>query len=426
MGGIIVKTKRIRRAMLLLALGCLPIAYACGGIGGTETGSVAPPINISALAAHVEEVADTLVPEVSDAGGASLIAMQALTFGTSDQWDQYLQDSNLTVLTDVFGEGDASGVVTRIRVLTNQFRDTLEGIFSQDPDISCEGADVLEEGDTLEVAFYGAISNGTAEDRYFDCAHTQTHDDPQDNYTTLYGEDSSGGVVRIVSMMDVTNANEWWPEERGNLLRNLQVVYATYAETEEEGGTVGYLDLQYAQASIYSGLDDDLGAEDDNILFKSRTRITGRATLDESGVSTGGVGDFTVTKYDRSINDDATVWTSVTKTVGRGDYSSEGFSLFGIDSTSMDGAAGTFCIQTPVEGAGLPAHAEDANCSAYETTTAWGSAEFPFALADEIELNFEDKVFFEGTDTDLISNSGDNFAIPTYESTSPADDSSLL
>lgn len=422
MRGITMSVKRIKRAVFLLALGCLPVISGCnstpGGAGGTETGTTAP-INTSSLAAHLEAVADTLVPEVSDTGGGALTqaGIAALTLGTSDQWDQYLQENNLTVLTDVFGPGNEGGVVTRIRVLVNQFRATLEDLFSQDPEISCDHANVLEEGDDLEIAFYGAISNGTAEDRYFDCVYTQTQDDPEDNYTTLYGEDADH-TIRIVSMFDVTNANEWSPEERGNLLRNLQVVYATYAETEEEGGTVGYLDLRYAQASIYSGLDDDFEAADDNVIFKSRTRITGRATLDESGAPTAGVGDFTVTKYDRGVNDDATVWNSVTKTIGRGDYSSGGFSLFGIDSdaSSLAGTAGTFCIQIPAEGTGLPVHAEDADCGGYETAYAWGISEFPFVLTDEIGLNFEEKVFFEGTDDDLISNSGDNFAIPTYDS----------
>ena len=54
-------------------------------------------------------------------------------------------------------------------------------------------------------------------------------------------------------------------------------------------------------------------------------------------------------------------------------------------------------------------------CTALETGLAWGDASFPFTLSPDVEEAFDDNPFFEGNDTDLISNTGDNFSIPTYD-----------
>lgn len=391
-----------------------------GAEGGTETGTTNAGLDTSTIGGKIESTADTLVLSVVSSGESSLSVpnnLRAAVDGTSDEWDSYLDPSNITALTDVFGSPDDDPApVTRIRVLIDDFRDTVEGIFAEDPEITCEGASALNGGDTVEIAFYDPVSNGTAEDRYFDCVSESTGEDAEDIYVTLYGIDADN-VVRIVSMMNTTGDNIWYPEERGNFLQNLQVVNAAYAESEGEGETIGYLDIQYAQASIYSGLDDDIEAGDDNVLFKSRTRITGRAVLDEAGDPLSGNGDFTVTKYDRGINDDDTVWEIVTQSTGRGSYGAGDYSLFKVDSTasSLVGQGGTFCVQMPEEGTDVPAYADSANCTALETSFAWESAVFPFTLSPDVEEAFDDNLLFEGDDTDLIGNSGDNFSIPTYD-----------
>ena len=394
---------------------------SCGGtgeeLGGTETGTTESGLDTTNIAGKIESTANALVPLVivSDADqSASPGFITRAINGTSEEWDTYLDPTNVTVLTDVFGDPDEDPApVTRIRVLMDDFRNTLDAIFPEDPDIACEGANPLTSGDTLDVAFYDSISNGTTEDRHFDCITEQEGED--NHYVTLYGVDSTN-VVRVASMMDVTNANIWFPEERGNFLRNLQVVIATYAESGEGETTVGYLDIQYAQASIYSGLDDDLEAEEDNVLFKSRTRITGRATLDESGTPVDSTGDFVVTKYDRGAGDDETFWESVTKTNGRGSYGEGEYSLFKIDSntSSLEELADTFCTQFPEDGTDVPAYADPANCSVLETALAWGDVTFPFDLEPALSATFDDNESFEEDEGDLISNDGSNFEIPTY------------
>ncbi|MBI4412614.1 MAG: hypothetical protein HY541_09045 [Deltaproteobacteria bacterium] len=388
-----------------------------GDVGGTETGTTESGLDTSTIGGKIEATASALVlsVEASDGDASVSPALRAAVDGTSDEWDTYLEDDNVTVLTDVFGSPDDEvAPVTRVRVLLDDFRNTVEGIFSEDPNIDCTGATALNEGDSLEMAFYDPISNGTTDDRYFDCISEQDEEDS--HYVTLYGADSSG-VVRVASMYDVTGDNIWYPEERGNFLQNLQVVIASYGESEEEGTTVGYLDLQYAQASIYSGLDDDIAAEEDNILFKSRSRITGRVELDADGNPVVGTGDFIVTKYDRGINEDDSIWEITTKTGGRGSFGTGEYSLFTIESdmSSVEDIPGTFCVRMPEDGTELPAYADAANCTALETELAWGEASFPFTLSPDVDATFEDNALFEGDDVELISNTGDNFSIPTYD-----------
>ena len=392
----------------------------CGGsgsIGGTETGTTdtggneeGTTVDTSNLGSKVQAIASALVPSATTSASSSL---SALTYGTSDDWAPYVL--NETVLTDIFGPVEDMATVTRVRVVVNDFKSTIEDVFSLDPDIDCSGQSALQEGDTLVIPFYGSIANGSADDRHFDCIYSYSGSG-SNTYYTLYGQDSNG-VIRIVYMLEGTFPNDTDTETRGMSTRNLSVIYATYSEATEDDATVGYLDLQYNQATIYSGV-DEVHFTDDDVLFKSRSRITGRAVLDESGNPSIGTGDFTVTKYDKGYNedDDSTLWTITTKTTGRGSYEEGQYSLFNIDSDSGPGMEpGIFCLQS---GSGnIPTLAESTNCESLEAATPWTGHTFPFPLSPAIYEDFESKAFFEGNDTDLISNTGDNFTIPSYSAT---------
>ncbi|MBI2340261.1 MAG: hypothetical protein HYU99_07855 [Deltaproteobacteria bacterium] len=379
-----------------------------GGVGGTETGTTdAGEIDTTDIGSRIDSAASALVLSVteSDANPSESPALKALADGTSGEWDTYLDADNSYVLTDIFGDPDEGfAVVTKIRVLLDQFAQTVDGLFAEDPDVTCEGAEALEEGDTLDIAFYGEISNGAADDRLFDCQSVS------EDETLLYGIDATG-VVRVVQMSDRTSDNTEGAETRGDTVTIRSVVGSTYGEQEEEGITVAYLDLQYTQATVYNGVDDSFDTSDD-VVFKSRSRITGRVELDADGNPALGTGDFTVTKYDESGG-----VVTVTKSIGRGSYGAGDDSLFKIDSnvSSLDDIPGTFCVQMPEDGTAVPAYADPANCTALETAFAWDDAVFPFTLSPDIDGTFDDNPFFEGDDTDLISNSGDNFTIPEYE-----------
>lgn len=397
---------------------CVLLSHAhCGGsssVSGTETGSTTSGVNTSTLATRVESVADSLVPSMNaSSSSSSLSAMTRLiTFGSDEDWATFIDEDNSYLITDVFGgEEEAPEVVTKIRVLLGNLQGTLESLFSTDEDFSCTGGSVLDEGDTLEVAFYGELSNGTSDDRLFDCTNTGSNDE-----TFLYGQDSDG-VVRIVEMSENTSTNTEQTETRGDTTQFYQSIFTTYAEATESEQTVVYLDLQYVQATVYNGLDDEFGTSDD-VVFKSRTRIVGRATLDDDGNVSSSTGDFSVIKYDEGVNEDESTYTITTQTFGRGGYEDGEVSLFRIetDASAAADSSGTFCLEHATDT--LPSATDTAECESLEEAFAWEDAEFPFTVSPSLEEVFESNVLFEDDDEDLIANDGSNFTIPTYTTTS--------
>lgn len=400
----------------------LPLS-GCGGggeIGGTETGTTESGLDTSQVASRLEAGGSALVPSVAASAVDASLSPGLVTrvAGSSTEWDLYLDPDNAYILTDIFGDPDEDPrVVTKIRILLEQFGDTVEGLFSRDPDITCLNATPLAEGDTLEISFYGDISNGASDNRYFDCLTDESAhgtDTGERDETILYGRDSSG-VIRIATMSDDTSANAEETATRGDEKRIMAVVYSTYSEAVEEGATVIYLDLNFTHVSSYNGPDDTFDTDDD-VVFKSRTRITGRITLDANGEIVDANGEFTGTKYDRGPTPQGIPFILVTRTVGRGSFGDGDFSLFKVDS-DVDAVANidrTFCIQAPADDSGLPAFSDPANCSASETAYAWAGSAFPFTISPELDQVFEEKPFYEDNDTDLIDDDGSNFAIPTY------------
>lgn len=386
---------------------------ACGGstddaVGGTETGTTSPGIDTTTVGERIDATSSAVLLSVN----ASAIEASESAFlidGTADDWNVYLSEDNSYVITDIFGDPDETPqVVTKIRVLLEQFSGKVEEIFLIDENVDCTGTTPLDDSDTLEIAFYGELDNGPAEDRYFDCVSVNE----TDNVTFVYGIDADD-IIRLVEMKEITMANTEEAETRGDEVTHHSVVSAVYAEQTEEDATSAYIDVQYAQATIYNGVDDSFDTADD-MMFKSRSRITGLAALDESGTASAGVGDFNVTKYDRGVNESDEVYEIVTQTMGRGDYSDGGTSLFKIDS-DVDGVAdldGTFCIQSSATD--LPSVADAANCTDLETTLAWGNVTFPFDLTPAISATVDDNDFFAGDNVDLIDEDGSDFLIPTY------------
>lgn len=380
------------------------------GAGGTETGTTNPEnVDLSGVAEKIGAAASALVPQINESDTDSSI--RALADGTSEEWDTY-KDS--WVVTDIFGDPDEEPqTVTKIRVLINQFSGTIQPIFEGDTDVSCTDGSALSEGDTIEIPFYGEIDNGSLTDRYFDCQQDGGEDAEMDNETIIYGVDSDN-VVRVVRMAtDESYENTDDVATRGTDTVMRQVVYATYVDPEEAEGEddVVYLDIQYAQSTMYEGVDGEIGTDDD-VVFRSRSRITGQVTFDADDQPTSGTGDFLVTKHDIAEYD------ITTKTIGRGSYGAGEYSLFKIDSdaSSLEGLARTFCVQIPTEGdSEIPVYADPENCTDLETTYAWETDTFSFTLTPSIEEVFDNKSFFEGNDTDLIANDGSNFTMPTYE-----------
>lgn len=386
---------------------------ACGGstddaVGGTETGTTSPGIDTTTVGEHIDAASSAVLLSVN-ASAVEASESAFLIDGTADDWSVYLSDDNAYVITDIFGDpAETPQVVTKIRVLLEQFSGKVQEIFDADENIDCTDATALEDSDTLEVAFYGELDNGPAEDRYFDCVSVNE----TDNVTFVYGIDADS-IIRLVEMKEITMTNTEEADTRGDEVTHHSVVGAVYAEQAEEDATGAYIDVQYTQATIYNGLDDSFDTTDD-MMFKSRSRITGLAALDEAGTASDGSGDFMVTKYDRSVNESDEVYEIVTQTMGRGDYSDSGYSLFKIDS-DVDAVAdleGTFCIQSNTTD--LPSVADATNCTDLETTFAWGDTTFPFDLTPEISATFDDNAFFAGDNVDLIDEDGSDFIIPTY------------
>jgi hypothetical protein len=380
-----------------------------GAVGGTETGTTTPGIDTTTVGERIDATSSAVLLSVNASAVAASESSAFLIDGTADDWNVYLSEGNSYVITDIFGNPDETPQFEKKnRGLLDQFSGKVEEIFLLDESVDCTGTTPLDDSDTLEVAFYGELDNGPADDRYFDCVSV----DETDNVTFVYGIDADN-IIRLVEMKEITMANTEETETRGDEVTHHSVVRAVYAEQTEEDATSATIDVQYAQATLYNGLDDSFDTTDD-MMFKSRSRITGLATLDESGTASDGVGDFTVTKYDRSLTPEDVPYEIITQTMGRGDYSDGGASLFKIDS-DVDAVVdldGTFCIQSSATD--LPSVVDAANCTDLETTFAWGDVTFPFDLSPAISATFDDNAFFAGDNDDLIDEDGSDFIIPIY------------
>lgn len=412
-----------------------------GELGGTETGSTdAGDGNFDAddLGTRAASVASALVPTVvtgaSDTSVNSRIL--ALIDGTETEWDIYTNETNAAHLEEIFGSPDEGfATVSKIRVLLDQFASDLDdvvdlepGLLENEPAVTCEDADTLVEDEAanamIDVAFYGAIPNGDSANPHFACHIDFTAVEGDDGgdiiNTMIYGFDNDH-VIRYVRMNQSTFENTEETATRGTEQTLYQVVYASYTQTEATADTTAessdaaftdYLDLHYAQASVYPGANGTYG-NDDDVIFRSRTRITGIVNLDADATVINGLGDFTVTKYDRSSNEDESVFTNITKVVGRGNYATNGFSLLNIDSDygDLNDIPGIFCIQHTAE-TSIPSYADSTNCTELETALAF--TDFAFDVSPELDATFENNVFFEGNDTDLIDETGTNFVLPAY------------
>ncbi|OVE81973.1 hypothetical protein BVY03_01605 [bacterium K02(2017)] len=391
--------------------------------GGTETGTTdAQSLDLSQLGTKIETAGSALVPIISTSTtNASINQDQlALVFGSDTLWEDYISETNSNLVTDVFGSAnEAPNVVTKIRVLLDRFKDSLTSLVASDPAFSCTIDATLDEGDMVDVAFYGEVSNGTSANRFYQCISRETSGD-NSTLTYIYGKDQDN-VIRVIEMNDSTRTNEESVAERGLSVRGLSVIMTTYAEGTSSVSsdstsdlTSAYLDLQYNQATIYSGVDDSFGSNDD-VVFKSRSRITGYVSLNSSGTAQSGAGDFAVTKYDKGVNNDSnSTWTQSTKSLGRGGYGLNDYSLFKInsDASSTEEGDHLFCLQHTTSN--FPDNAAESNCTAYESAVPWEGATFTFDISPSIESTFEDKLFFEANDIDLIKNDASNFSIPTY------------
>lgn len=379
----------------------LPLTAGCSATGGTETATT------DSVGLYVQQTASALVPLIDTSEATGLNA--ALTYGSSSDWDVYLLGDNIVYLEEIFGDPNSGfSVVTKTRVLLNQLENTIEGITTSDPTFICEDAVVKDFGATLDVAFYGSISNGAENDRYFDCLS-------QDGgTTTIYGQDATG-TIRVVQMQDSTETNTESPEIRGDEVTIKSSVITAFHEETIVDEVNASIDLQYVQATIYNGADGNVNAQGDNVLFKSRSRITGKVTIDALGNVTSGAGQFAVTKYDQSPTDGSPV-IATTETLGRGNPGTGAF-LFKINSTSgtMNTVPGTFCVQSSTSVTGTPTLIDSSNCTAYETSVPWDTADFPFTLSPVIANTFENETVFDGNSTtEMITNTGSNFTIPTY------------
>jgi hypothetical protein len=348
-------------------------------------------------------VASALVPLMVSSVGSSL-RQDVISYGGETEWNVYLAKNNLHVLTDIFGSASVSpAVVTKLRVLIDQFKSTLQSMFYTDTDFSCKGASAFNPGNSFLVAFFGTLQNGSSSDRPYDCIKTSS------GQTLIYGRNDQG-TVSVIVQQNTTATNTEQTTERGSIVHIKSITHAVYEEATESGAAVAYLDLQYAQATTYSGADGSLLSRADNVVFKSRSRMTGRAVLNSSGDVSSGLGEFVVTKYDASPSLTTAV---VTQAKGRGNFASEKKSLFALNSNSsgLPGSAQTFCVQASST---LPSLASSVDCSPFEFDFAWKGHSFPFTPSPALAENFESMAFFKGDNVDLIADDGNNFSIPTY------------
>lgn len=391
----------------------LSLAVAGCGKGGTETGTT-EPIDPQILSSRIETVGSALVLSVEAGGDSDASASKDIAYRSSADWDVYLESGNITALTDIFGPSTTvSPPESRVRVVLHEYQVLIDSVFSTDPSLECQGSERLDEGDTIPIPFFGEIPNGSAGNRYFQCVREWWP-----GQKMLYGQDSTG-VLRIAYMKESTEAvSAGTDPDWGDTFRSRSVIQSSYAESTVAGVTHASLDLQYAKALLYNGTDRTFDTVDD-YLNRNRSRITGSAELNASGVATAGGGDFTVIKCSQHLDAGDQLRTSLTNAIGRGNAVAGGHMLFNIDvdATALEGLAGIYCLASGSD-ATPPAYADPANCSSLEDAVPWSDDAFPFPISPEIDEPFEAQAFYQANDTDLISATGSNFTIPEYQ-TSP-------
>lgn len=393
----------------------------------TPHGTTVPPAplaEIPGLTTRFEKAASALIPQISTVSASDLSKLgsgaAALTYQTEEEWNEILRDLD-SQLENIFGprEGSNDRIETKLRVLIHVFAaETIAFILENDPGVTCEGAEVLNEGDSLQIPFYGEISNGSAEDRWFECLY--------ESY--VYGL-TSDGTLRIVRIGEFVWGTLRFKEERGEEGTYKEVVHVIYNEELEGEGITASLDLQVATWINYEGPDLDVTQTTDNVSFRTRSRITGRVAFDATDTVKDAVGDFSATSSEKYPESSATPHTitdadgstqlvvrephSLLQTAGRGSYASGGTLLFNIDYNlpSFDGNEGIYCLTVP--SSGNPQYTDPSNCAGLETRFAWGDFAFPFGLTPAIEEAFEKVPLY--AEDELISDSADNFVVPEYE-----------
>ncbi|MBT3181780.1 MAG: hypothetical protein HN337_04630 [Deltaproteobacteria bacterium] len=388
----------------------------CGNKGGTETGSTTPtPIDADTYSANIESVASTLIPDMNPDGGSESVSVaESINYASSEDWDYYALTSKADTLYYIFGDPDKEpNSETKIRYAVRQVANWVDEVLTNDPSVQCEGASNLNEGDTLNIPFFGEIENGSStENRYFDCIYESEWISDGGIIKILYGVDESA-VLHFVVMTQ--NEGEVDADEsvsvHGTANSGSEIYLTSYSENSDDDGGSAYLDIQYAKLLVYTGDDEELFTDDD-FVFKMRSRVTGTAELNADGDPVIGSGDFTVTKYDENLSSDQLEYTMA---LGRGSYDDGDFSIFKMDTSSNPDYDGSqvFCLETDTDE--IPAYADPTNCTGYEDTYAWSDSEFPFNVVPSLEEIFEDKPYYELGDTDLIANDGSNFIIPEYE-----------
>ncbi len=398
--------------IVAISIFALTITGCSGGSGGGDAGGSgggsgsADAVDTTVVATRMSAAGAALVPLIASSAATSL--SQKTTYAEDSIFDNFLGENSIYILTDIFGSSEGVAPVTRIRVLLDQAESMLDTMMTYDPDVDCSVSSTLVDDDTIRVAFLGDLSNGDEGDRHFQCVYAD------DSGTILYGQDS-GNVLRGIMMSESSETNEQDTEERGDSSSIYSVFYVTYAEGDSEGTMMAFVDIQYAQATIYEGADGDVAEADDNVLFKSRSRISGVVVFDDDNSVSQGAGDFSVIKYDVSFNEgDPTPYESTTQVIGRGQYADDSYVLFMIETDVID-SDGIFCIQSSESGESTSVVSSE-NCSAYEDAYAWEDAESPFTLSPAISESFEDNAFYSASD--LIASDGSDFTIPTYETSS--------
>ncbi|MBF0105631.1 MAG: hypothetical protein HQM16_09935 [Deltaproteobacteria bacterium] len=414
---------------------------------GLTSEPIGLPVTIAKLTPKVGLVGGALIPSATSQGASQSVSQVAFShirhqeaagastidYASEATWNSIINDPGSLddpayLVTDIFGLADDDPApASRIRVVLDQTDTSIEGLFIDDPDTNCRQADVLEEGDTINVAFYGEIQNGTADNRYYRCV---TNNVPVEtgwsvNGQVLYGYDNDN-IFRAVFMSEADGPYTGSYPQRGENQKVLSVKMVVYAEGTTETSSSAYLDVQYAQMGLYSGVDDEYDTSDD-VFFRSRTRITGAAGIDGAGNAVLGQGEFSVTKDDKDFNDAEQMLESVTYATGRGSYGEDENSLFethhltelfndvaDTEPQMTEELEGLFCIK---QGESLPLYESDTSlCQSYEQDYAWGpyseTEEFPFTLGEDLTTAFVDMLVFQDNNTDLISTSGANFSIP--------------
>lgn len=368
--------------------------------GGTETGSTESgtiKMSLSDLGEKMKVVGSALLPNINGSGAVaseSVGVSKSISYATESDWSKYLQPDRIYHLTDIFGDPkNTPGPVTRIRVILEAISKDAERTFGYDPDITCVGGEVLLEGKKIELPFFGVVPNGTSKNPAFDCLVRSRED------IAIYGMDEEG-VGRLAVISAKKWSNDAQPDERGHFVWRYNISFITFAEKAEDGQDVITIDLQYAQSTKYNGIDEEFDTSDD-IYFKSRSRVTGRVALDADWNPILAAGDFKITKYDRGPTPEGRHYVDLTKVAGRGDFDGDAYFLFSIDSSAspLINLDKIFCLRGDPEGGVLPKQVASSFCAA-------------------LEDGF-DNAYFEGNNTDLISDSADNFIIPDYQTKPP-------